>query len=121
MKLTDKTKSNNQTKSIGRGGKRQGAGRKPGSATKRTRAIADKAAEQGVTPLEVMLDSMKAYTDQAKKSKDPAMKLKLMAEAASVAKDAAPYMHPRLQAIEHTGGDGGPIDHSLTVEFVATK
>jgi len=25
------------------------------------------------------------------------------------AKAAAPYMHPRLAAIEHTGADGGPI------------
>lgn len=110
-----------QTKSKGRGGARPGAGRKPGSATKKTREIADRAAASGVTPLEIMLDSMMAFADQAKKSKDPEIKLKLMAEAASVAKDAAPYVHPRLQAIEHTGAEGGAIERSLTVEFVGVK
>lgn len=40
-------------------------------------------------------------------------------KAASFAKDAAPYIHPKLAAIEHTGKDGGAIDHSLTVQFVA--
>jgi hypothetical protein len=39
----------NQTKSKGRGGSRKGAGRKTGSATKKTREIADKAAAEGVT------------------------------------------------------------------------
>lgn len=34
------------------------------------------------------------------------------------AKAAAPYIHPRLAAIEHTGKDGGAMEHSLTVEFV---
>ncbi|WP_244916183.1 hypothetical protein [Pseudaminobacter salicylatoxidans] len=30
-------------------------------------------------------------------------------EAASIAKDAAPYMHPRLASMQHTGRNGGPI------------
>jgi hypothetical protein len=42
-------------------------------------------------------------------------------KAASFAKDAAPYMHPRLAAVEHTGEDGGPIDHSLSVQFIGVK
>jgi hypothetical protein len=37
------------------GGKRPGAGRKPGSANRRTREIADAASFSGVTPLEWML------------------------------------------------------------------
>jgi hypothetical protein len=28
---------------------------------------------------------------------------------ADMAKSAAPYIHPRLQAVEHTGRDGGSI------------
>ena len=32
-----------------------------------------------------------------------------MEKAASIAKDAAPYMHPRLAAVEVTGKNGGPI------------
>lgn len=30
-------------------------------------------------------------------------------EAAGIAKDAAPYMHPRLASMQHTGRNGGPI------------
>ncbi len=48
-----------------RGGARENAGRKAGSATKRTREIADKAAEEGATPLNVMLDNMRFYHERA--------------------------------------------------------
>lgn len=98
----------NQTKSgasSGRGGYRKGAGRKPGSANKKTRAIADKAAETGQTPLEVMIDAMRAFVSEAA-SATGEVRLKLLAAASSIAKDAAPYMHPRLQAIEHSAGTG---------------
>ena len=30
-------------------------------------------------------------------------------EAAAIAKDAAPYMHPKLSAVAHSGPKGGPI------------
>jgi len=33
--------------------------------------------------------------------------------AAAIAKDAAPYIHPKLSSIEHSGPDGGPI-HTIT-------
>lgn len=100
----------NQTQSKGRGGKRVGAGRKPGSATKKTREIADRAASQGITPLEVMLGAMQSFWDGGDVEK-----------AASIAKDAAPYMHPRLAAIEHTGsGVNGEIqtENKWIVEVV---
>ena len=97
---------NNQTTSK-RGGARKGAGRKVGSATAKTRAIADKAAAAGITPLEVMLEAMNSFRENGDIEK-----------AAGFAKDAAPYIHPKLAAIEHTGADGGAIDHSLTVQFV---
>jgi uncharacterized protein YceH (UPF0502 family) len=95
-----------------RGGARPGSGRKAGEANKKTRAIADKAAKEGITPLEVMLKTMTALMERADLAKSlkvlPGEKepsyLELMVDAASVAKDAAPYMHPRLQAIEHSGG-----------------
>lgn len=98
-----------QTKS-GRGGARKGAGRKAGSATKKTRAIADRAAAEGITPLEVMLEAMNSFRESGD-----------IAKAAEFAKDAAPYIHPKLAAIEHTGAEGGPIDHSLQVQFVAKQ
>lgn len=84
---------------MARGGARAGAGRKKGSLTKRTREIAERAMESGMTPLEVMLKAMNEHVD-AKRWDD----------AASVAKDAAPYVHPKLAAIEHAGANGGPIE-----------
>ena len=81
---------NNQTKSNGRGGKRPGAGRKMGAATQKTREIANAAASQGITPLEFMLNIMQ---DQMA---EPGVRL-------DAAKSAAPYVHPRLAAIEHSG------------------
>jgi hypothetical protein len=109
---------NNQTKSTGRGGARKGAGRKPGSATKKTREIADKAMDSGISPLEYMLEVMRS---EAPESEDARVLVAHQAMRFEAAKAAAPYVHPRLAAIEHTGGDGGPIDHSLTVEFVGAK
>lgn len=66
-----------------RGGKRPGAGRPRGSANRRTREIADRAAEAGMTPLEYMLAVVRDETI------DPARRDEM-------AKAAAPYMHPRL-------------------------
>jgi len=100
----------NQTISNGRGGARKGAGRKPGSATKKTREIADKAAAEGTTPLEIMLRTMRAFADEADGAKDDReTQLKLLVAASGIAKDAAPYIHPRLQAIEHSSNDGGHV------------
>lgn len=39
-------------------------------------------------------------------------------EAASIAKDAAPYMHAKLASIQHTGRNGGPIQ---TVDVTRLK
>jgi hypothetical protein len=75
---------------MARGGKREGSGRKAGSATKRTREIADAALESGLTPLEYMLGLLK----------DDQQPLAVRLDAA---KSAAPYVHPKLAAIEHKG------------------
>jgi hypothetical protein len=81
-----------------RGGPRKGAGRPKGAATKRTRKIADRESQNGLTPLEVMLRAMREHA--GKKDWDA---------AASIAKDAAPYMHAKLASVQHTGPKGGPI------------
>ena len=52
------------------GGPGRGQGRKPGSVnvqTKRTREIIEKAAEEGILPLQVMLDNIRFYTREADK------------------------------------------------------
>ncbi len=71
------------------GGRRAGAGRTLGAATKKTRAIADQAAADGdLLPLEVMLRTMRAALLEGD-----------LHLAVSIARDAAPYCHPRLSAI----------------------
>lgn len=92
--------SNNQ-----KGGKRPGAGRKKGEPNKRTAEAQAKAEETGIMPLDYMLHVMRT-------SEDERMRM-------SAAQAAAPYVHAKLSSIEVSGTDGGPIDHSLTVQFVA--
>jgi len=78
-------------------GERRG-GRKKGSGNLKSRMIADKAMAEGITPLEVMLETMRELYHEGKKL-----------DACAIAKDAAPYVHPRLQAIEHAGKNGDAI------------
>ena len=77
-----------------RGGKRPGAGRKAGAATKRTREIADKLAGSGVTPLDVMLARMKGQALDGIGS--------ITDEQFQAAVAAAPYIHPRLSSVDST-------------------
>ena len=117
---------------IGQGGPRVGAGRKVGSLSKRTRNIAEQAASKGVTPLEVMLKTMHDLLEESNKclsrdhdGTDPGnthhdaelleSRVKLLNMAATIAKHAAPYIHPRLSAIEHTGKDGAPLQSGVLV------
>jgi hypothetical protein len=72
------------------GGKREGAGRKPGVANKASIERQAEVAASGITPLEFMLAIMRDETaDEARR--------------ADMAKAAAPYVHPRLAAVEHSG------------------
>jgi hypothetical protein len=100
----------NQT--VPRGGKREGSGRKAGAVTQRTREIAEKAHELGITPLEVMLDNMRfAHSEVGKLMKvvkdadavdgDVMRGIIEMRDAAQkYAADAAPFVHARLAAVE---------------------
>jgi hypothetical protein len=65
--------------------------------------IVAKASAEGVTPLEVMLGAMR----EAWSANDKA-------GAAEFAKDAAPYIHPRLAAVEHSGSMA--ITHEQALE-----
>lgn len=106
---------------MAKGGARPGAGRKPGSATRKTREIAEQASADGITPLEVMLRAMREHVELADALRDQAieaeaavligdvdadlpMKLRRAAlgaigDASTLAKDAAPYMHARLAQV----------------------
>jgi len=106
-----------------RGGPGRGGGRKKGGVNKKTaalRAITAKALKSGVTPLEVMLGNMRFYHDEAARilsqvlagvGKRPSLEMiealksvcSFRGEAEVAARDAAPYMHPRLSAIAVKG------------------
>lgn len=101
-------------KSNGRGGARPNAGRKAGSATKKTREIADKAMTEGISPLEYMLQVMRDDSH----SEDERVQMARTAMRFEAAKAAAPYIHPRLQAIEHTGPGGDAIEVVQRIELV---
>lgn len=83
------------------GGKRRGAGRTKGSPTIRRQKTTRKVLTEfkGMTPLEVMLKAMMLHVGNGN-----------MDRAAAFAKDAAPYVHPRLVATEHKGS----IDSTIT-------
>jgi hypothetical protein len=60
---------------------------------------------EGVSPLEYMLALMRQPSDH----EDPKVQVAREAMRFEAAKAAAPYVHPRLAAVEHTGANGGPI------------
>jgi len=105
----------------GNGGKRSGAGRKKGSINKVTakrKQVAAAALDSGITPLDYMLGVMrKPIPDDA----DLGVQVAMIGLRFEAAKAAAPYVHPRLAAIEHTGKDGGPMDLVWTINVVVSK
>lgn len=87
-----------------KGGKRPGAGRKPGSVTKKSRAAAEHFAATGMTPLDVLIDCMtRAYDDEDYKS------------SAFYANMAAPYIHAKLSSITSNNTHQGSLN--LVNEF----
>lgn len=94
-----------------RGGKRVGAGRKAGASNKRTKEAVAKAAELGLSPLDVMLEAMKeAYENGGAKAAFP------------FAKDAAPYLHAKLSATDvNLATQKGGLKVVLKVSGVSPK
>lgn len=83
------------------GGARPGAGRPRGARNRKTRETVAAIEQSGLTPLDYMLSVMRDA------GQEPEVRL-------DAAKSAAPYVHPRLAAIEHTGKGGGPVELVLT-------
>jgi hypothetical protein len=90
------------------GGKRKGAGRKKGSLTSKSREIIERVAQTGLTPLQVMLEAMVHYHNAGNRDR-----------AAAIAKDAAPDVHPRLSAMQVSGG-ATPLRLELVEEIVVS-
>ena len=70
-----------------RGGPRPNSGRKAGTKNIKTKVIAERFAQEGITPLEYMLNVMR----------DPTQEFDTRMDAA---KSCAPYMHPKLASVE---------------------
>ena len=83
----------------GHGGRRDGAGRKPKDAAPPAEPL-DPAKIATITPLEVMLWAMREATVAGK-----------WIEAAALAKDVAPYIHPRRHATakDYDGAGGASL------------
>jgi hypothetical protein len=91
-----------------RGGKRERAGRKPGSVARIDYEARRNALTSGVTPLEYLLSIMRDESGDAHARLD-------------AAKAAAPYCHARLSSTELSGPEKGPVQtqevpHDVKVE-----
>lgn len=96
------------------GGARPGAGRPKGAITERAQTILSKAALEGISPLEVLLNDMRLYynlgenkmaeasmTEAGKKQANAFRAASALKDIArSCARDAAPYVHPKLASLQ---------------------
>lgn len=96
------------------GGARPGAGRKAGTRITKTQELIARATEGGATPMEVLVKSMRFYhglaedavvqLQESQNAKQKAKIFKVVNHLKSLAKDyavcAAPYIHPKLAAID---------------------
>ncbi len=80
------------------GGKREGAARKPEVPDIKTQERVQEIETSGLVPLDYMLAMLRDETQPAERRMWAAGK-------------AAPFVHPKLAAIQHTGPGGGPIEH----------
>lgn len=95
----------------GPGGAQPGAGRPQGSANKKTQELVARAMAQGITPVEVLLLTMRSLWETAT-TKDKAViaglekqgrtQHSIALEACEIATKAAPYVHPKLVAQQVT-------------------
>lgn len=97
MSKSKELKNNQINQSNSKGGRRPGAGRKPGAVTVKTRTVANEAMKNGkVTPLEFLLSVM--HTEPSD-DMDDIQRSMLMSRRLDAAKAAAQYMHPKLSSI----------------------
>lgn len=96
------------------GGKQPGAGRPKGAKNTRTQELVARAAEEGIMPIEVMLNDMRYFynlgenkmrlaeqePDGKKQAKHFRGALELKTIARDCARDAAPYIHPKLASLQ---------------------
>lgn len=83
-----------------KGGKREGSGRPKGVPNKATAKKREEVAASGLMPVDYMLSVMRDERQEDSARMD-------------AAKAVAPYLHPKLANIEHTGPDGGAIQITM--------
>jgi hypothetical protein len=73
--------------------------------------IAERAAVDGITPLEVILRTMRSAWARASSNGETVVSFQDALIAAAMAEKAAPYVHPRLAAEKHevSGAEGKPL------------
>lgn len=88
---------------MARGGARPGAGRKTGALTKKTRKVAEEISAKGDTPLET-LNELRVWSmgifRKALAEQDHVKAADAAEFAADIAHKQAPFVHPKLSAIE---------------------
>lgn len=101
----------------------QGPERVENTPNNATIARQERIASTGVTPLDVMIADMRLHYDLYQQAlahrEDIATAKTELKEARDAAKDAAPYTHPGLAAVEHMGKGSGPIEISDAKECLA--
>lgn len=92
------------------GGKRKGAGRPKGTILEKTKLRLQRTEQainsMEISPLEVMLRTMKAAYEEGN-----------ITLACQLARDAAPYVHPKLQPVDAKGSSAQDVNLNLTVTF----
>lgn len=97
-----------------KGGKQPGAGRPKGAINKKTQELITRATEEGISPIEVLLNDMRFYYSlgememQQVYMMEPGKKKANAFRAAGAlkdiargcARDAAPYIHPKLASLQ---------------------
>lgn len=90
---------------MAKGGAREGAGRPKGTFAPAKKKLLDRiAASDKKLPLEIMLEAM-----------EEAYKAGGAIEAFPIAEKVAPYLHPKMQAVEVSGKDGKPIEQRMEI------
>lgn len=87
------------------GGARKGAGRPkgvPNKITKKRKEVAEQELSKGATALEIMAATMRHLWGQAVDDEGKIVDEDKAKEACQLADRCAPYMHPRLAAIDGT-------------------
>ena len=104
-------------------GKKTG-GRQKGSVNKRTegkRVLIRQQTGEGVTPLEVLLGSMRKAWEKGIEHENYGNHSEAEAcrkTACAHAVDAAPYLHPKLSTISHQGDEDNPLRTVTRIELI---